>query len=49
MWSKEIEKRKKASGFKKERLERSNPLKDLKPFFVGDGMHLAGHMFKGSG
>jgi len=26
MWSKEIEKRRKVSGFKKEKLERSDPL-----------------------
>jgi hypothetical protein len=54
MWSKKIEKRRKANGLKKERLEKSNPLETSSPFFlflflVGDGRNLGDHWLKARG
>jgi hypothetical protein len=56
MWSKEIEKRRKASGFKREKLKRSNPLETssisllvMAGIQVATGFYLNVHMLKASG
>ncbi len=45
MWSKEIEKRRKANGLKRE-IREIWPLRNLKPLFVDEGKNLGGHRFK---
>jgi hypothetical protein len=40
---KKLRRENKASGLKRERDERDLTLKDLKPFFVGDGKNLGDH------
>ncbi len=45
MWSKEIKKRRKANGLKRE-IREIWPFRDLKLFFVGEVRNLGGHKLK---
>jgi hypothetical protein len=49
MWSKVIEKRRKAMGSREREIGEIEPLRDLKSFIVGDSRNLGGHRLKANG